>query len=65
MFTVAITGGISSGKTLVANLFAQKGIEVFDADLIAYFQRVLQHDSSYTDLVEISSNHTNLFLLAH
>ncbi|WP_395949382.1 dephospho-CoA kinase [Aeromonas mytilicola subsp. aquatica] len=35
MYVVAITGGIGSGKTSVANQFAALGIEVVDADLIA------------------------------
>ena len=35
MYVVAITGGIGSGKTTIANLFAALGIEVVDADVIA------------------------------
>lgn len=35
MYVVAITGGIGSGKTTVANQFSALGIEVVDADLIA------------------------------
>ncbi|HAU4929401.1 dephospho-CoA kinase [Aeromonas hydrophila] len=35
MYVVAITGGIGSGKTTVANQFADLGIEVVDADVIA------------------------------
>ncbi|MCR3909699.1 dephospho-CoA kinase [Aeromonas hydrophila] len=35
MYVVAITGGIGSGKTTVANQFAELGIEVVDADVIA------------------------------
>jgi len=35
VYTVAITGGIGSGKTTVANKFAQLGITVIDADIIA------------------------------
>ncbi|MDX7776865.1 dephospho-CoA kinase [Aeromonas hydrophila] len=35
MYIVAITGGIGSGKTTVANQFAELGIEVVDADVIA------------------------------
>jgi dephospho-CoA kinase len=34
-YTVALTGGIGSGKSTVANAFAVHGIEVVDADLIA------------------------------
>ncbi|USD37197.1 MULTISPECIES: dephospho-CoA kinase [Ferrimonas] len=32
---IGLTGGIGSGKTTVANLFADRGIELIDADLIA------------------------------
>ena len=34
-FIVGLTGGIGSGKTTVANLFAEYGIEIIDADIIA------------------------------
>jgi dephospho-CoA kinase len=34
-FRIALTGGIASGKTTVANLFAALGIAVIDTDLIA------------------------------
>ncbi|MBB1127015.1 dephospho-CoA kinase [Thiospirillum jenense] len=36
MFTVALTGGIGSGKTTVAEEFAQRGIAVIDADVISH-----------------------------
>ncbi|WP_028773316.1 dephospho-CoA kinase [Shewanella waksmanii] len=32
---IGLTGGIGSGKTTVANLFAAKGIELVDADVVA------------------------------
>ena len=35
MFSVALTGGIASGKSEVERLFAARGIEIIDADLIA------------------------------
>ena len=35
MYRVAITGGIASGKTAVANLFAARGVPVIDTDVIA------------------------------
>lgn len=35
MFRVGLTGGIASGKTAVANLFATHGVPVIDTDLIA------------------------------
>lgn len=34
-YTVALTGGIGSGKSTVANAFAQLGVDVVDADIIA------------------------------
>jgi len=34
-FIVGLTGGIGSGKTTVANLFIELGIDVIDADIIA------------------------------
>lgn len=34
-YTVALTGGIGSGKSTVANAFAQLGVNVIDADIIA------------------------------
>ncbi|MBT1443998.1 dephospho-CoA kinase [Shewanella sp. JM162201] len=34
-FILGLTGGIGSGKTTVANLFAKKGITLVDADVIA------------------------------
>ena len=35
VFTVALTGGIGSGKTTISNLFREHGIEVIDTDEIA------------------------------
>lgn len=32
---IGLTGGIGSGKTTVANIFAQYGIDIIDADIIA------------------------------
>jgi dephospho-CoA kinase len=34
-YRVALTGGIASGKTAVANLFAARGVPVIDTDIIA------------------------------
>ena len=35
MFRVGLTGGIASGKTTVANLFAERGVPLIDTDVIA------------------------------
>jgi dephospho-CoA kinase len=35
-FTVCLTGGIGSGKSTVARLFAARGVEVIDADALAH-----------------------------
>ena len=35
MIKVAITGGIGTGKTTILNMFADKGIPVFNSDEIA------------------------------
>ena len=35
MFTVGITGGIATGKTLATDFFAAKGIDIIDADKIS------------------------------
>lgn len=34
-FVVGLTGGIGSGKTTVANLFAEEGVDLVDADVVA------------------------------
>ncbi|KGT88353.1 dephospho-CoA kinase [Erwinia typographi] len=34
-YTVALTGGIGSGKTTIANAFAARGVDIVDADAIA------------------------------
>lgn len=35
MFTVALTGGIASGKSAVEQRFAARGVDIIDADLVA------------------------------
>ncbi|CAN7206894.1 dephospho-CoA kinase [Trinickia sp. LjRoot230] len=36
MFVVGLTGGIGSGKTFVADLFAARGVAIVDTDVIAH-----------------------------
>lgn len=36
MFAVGLTGGIGSGKTTVADLFAKHGVSIVDTDVIAH-----------------------------
>lgn len=35
VYVVGLTGGIGSGKTTVANLFAEQGVPLIDADIVA------------------------------
>ncbi len=35
MFTIALTGGIACGKTVVSDMFAGLGVEIIDTDIIA------------------------------
>ena len=35
VFLVGLTGGVASGKTTVANLFAALGVPIIDTDLLA------------------------------
>lgn len=44
MFKLGLTGGIGSGKTMIADAFAAKGVELVDADLIA--RQVVEPGSS-------------------
>ncbi|GGP41357.1 dephospho-CoA kinase [Shewanella saliphila] len=59
-FVVGLTGGIASGKTTVANLFAEFGIELVDADVIA--REVV--DKGSAGLAAIAQHFGNEILLA-
>ena len=36
LFSIGLTGGIGSGKTTVANMFAERGASIVDTDVIAH-----------------------------
>lgn len=51
MLVVGLTGGIGTGKTTVANLFANHGVPIIDADQIA--REVTQSDSpAFLDIMD-------------
>ncbi len=49
MLAVGLTGGISSGKSAVSNYFAELGIEVIDADVIAH--QLTERDSPHLECI--------------
>lgn len=50
MLVIGLTGGIGSGKTTVANLFAEHGVPIIDADVIA--REITQpHEKAYEAIV--------------
>jgi dephospho-CoA kinase len=51
-FTVALTGGIASGKSAVADRFVQLGATLIDADLIAH-QLVQPNQEALTEIVSV------------
>lgn len=55
-YIVALTGGIASGKTTIANLFAQLGVPIIDADMIA--RQVVKPDTpAYQHIVAHFGQH--------
>lgn len=52
MFKIGLTGGIASGKSTVCQLFAQYGIPIIDADIIAR-QLVEPKQEAYDEIVSI------------
>ena len=50
-FKIGLTGGIASGKTTVANLFSDLGIEIIDADEIAH-SITSKQGSAYSKIVK-------------
>ncbi|WP_434950147.1 dephospho-CoA kinase [Shewanella sp. HL-SH4] len=68
-FIVGLTGGIGSGKTTVANLFADLGITLVDADIVARqvvepnssgLQQIIQHFGADLCLADGSLNRSKL-----
>lgn len=49
MFAVGLTGGIGSGKSTVAGIFAELGVEIVDADLLA--REVVEPPSAALDAI--------------
>jgi len=49
-FIVGLTGGIGSGKTTVTNIFAELGVDIVDADIIA--RDVVAKDSPALAMIE-------------
>ena len=54
-FTIGITGGIASGKSTVANLFSDLGVEIIDADEIAH-SITSKQGSAYDKIVKHFGN---------
>ena len=50
-FKIGLTGGIASGKTIVANLFSNLGIKIIDADAIAH-SITSKQGSAYNKIVK-------------
>jgi len=59
-FKIGLTGGIASGKSTVANLFSDLGIEIIDADEIVH-SITSKHGSAYEKIVK----HFGKGLLGH
>lgn len=60
-YTVALTGGIGSGKSTIANLFAMLDVPIIDADIVA--RQVVEKGSPL--LAEIVSHFGEQILLAN
>lgn len=52
MLTVALTGGIASGKTTVAGMFQSLGAPLIDSDLLAH-QAIMPQGEAYQDVLAV------------
>ncbi|WP_367680280.1 dephospho-CoA kinase [Candidatus Fukatsuia anoeciicola] len=57
-YIVALTGGICSGKSTIANIFAGLGVPLVDADIIA--RQVIQSDASILNKIIAHYGHSIL-----
>lgn len=55
MLVIGLTGGIGSGKTLVSKLFAEHGVPIIDADIIAR-QLTEPSQSAFDQIVQYFGN---------
>lgn len=52
MLSIGLTGGIGSGKSVVADMFSQLGVPVIDADVIAH-QLVQPGSEALSDVIDV------------
>lgn len=55
MYSVGLTGGIASGKSTVAHLFAQHGVTIIDADIVAR-EVILPGENAYKAIIAYFGN---------